>query len=89
MVDTVGRRIPKGYYIRIKKGASREQIKRMLYTRFDNPDYDYDDTVNSVYRATLERDEDVTVCNDSGYSWFKDRNISKYKEFLYGNLGDW
>lgn len=90
MTDKVGRRIPKGYYMRIRKGTSKRQIKQMLFTKCDSSFYDYDDTVDRVFNATLYRDRDVVVRNEGcSYSWWKDVDLSKYKEFFYDNLGEW
>ena len=87
MVDDVGRRVPKGYYIKINKGTSKQLIKQMLFTRFDYEDYSYDYTVNTVFREN--RNRDVFILNECGarYSWYKDTDLTKYKEFFYCDIG--
>lgn len=91
VTDKVGRRIPKGYYMRIKKGTSKQQIKELLFTKCDSPTYNYDYTVGSVFNATLELDRDVVVANPRGcgYSWFRGLDLTGLNEFFYDSLGDW
>lgn len=91
MSDKVGRRVPKGYYIRIKKGTSIQQIKELLFTKCDSPTYDYDATVGSVFHAINRQDRDVFVANPRGYgySWFEGVDLTGLKEFFYDDIGDW
>ena len=87
VTDEVGRRVPKGYYIKINKGTSKQLIKQMLFTRFDYEDYSYDYAVDKVFKENCYRD--VFVLNEYGigYSWYKGMDLTKYKEFFYCDIG--